>query len=234
MCDMTGITLDGRHDGGRAGAQASQDSLRIRGLLHDLGHQMMTLSLLTDSLRADSAMSPDSRQRTQVVLQEMFRAMDLIADVVPGGSAGGHEPGTVDVRHLASEVAQLARLAYGATVTVQPGGAVRLHADAGLIWRVLTNLVDNAVRAAGSSGEVTIAVQAGHATVIEIADNGPGFGQGPHGTSGLGMAVVRQLLDGAGGRLEIIARQGGGTCVRVEFSNGVSSEVRETSDGSDV
>jgi signal transduction histidine kinase len=227
MRDMTGITLDGRHSGDSAGTQADQDNLRIEGLLHDLGHQMMTLSLLTDSVRTDSTMSPDSRQRTLVVLQEMFRAMDLIADVVPGDGPVA-SPGSclVDVRHLADEVAQLASLAYGTTVTVRPGRAVRLRSDVRLIWRVLTNLVDNAVRAAGSAGQVTITVLAEPRAVIEIADNGPGFGLGPQGSAGLGMAVVRQLLEDADGTLEIADRPGGGACVRVVFGNQTSPDLK--------
>jgi signal transduction histidine kinase len=217
---MTGIRAENWQDADGNLITADDEGLRIRGLLHDLGHQMMTLSLLTESVRADSATPDDSRARMKLVLHEMFRAMDLISGVMPDDPARQAEDQAcvVDIRDLAGEVAELADLAYEASVTVQPGSPARLQVGPCLLWRVLTNLVGNAVRAAGPAGAVTIAVDQRLDTVIEIADDGPGFGRGPAGTSGLGMSVVRQLLDTAGGRLDIEDRTGGGTRARVVFS----------------
>ena len=44
---------------------------------------------------------------------------------------------------------QLARIAHEAAVMLRPGPEVQVMASPVLLWRVLTNLVDNAVRAAG-------------------------------------------------------------------------------------
>lgn len=244
---MTGIRADNRRDpGGNLIAAddnliaaddnliaADDEGLRIRGLLHDLGHQMMTLSLLTESVRADSATPDDSRARMKLVLHEMFRAMDLIAGVMPDDAARQAEdqPCVVDLRDLAGEVAQLADLAYESSVTVLPGSPARLQVGPCLLWRVLTNLVGNAVRAAGPAGAVTIGVEQELDTVIEIADNGPGFGRGPAGSSGLGMSVVGQLLDTASGRLDIEDRASGGTRARVVFSLGREYSGRPAATG---
>jgi signal transduction histidine kinase len=208
--------------GFRPGAEcsrASAEDLRVRGLLHDLGHQLMTLSLLTDLAHQETAMSAESRQRMNLVLHEMFRAMVLITDVAPGAAGGrtDRESRTVDVRELAREVSQVATLAHETKVRVLPGRPVHLRLRPCQLWRVLTNLVDNAVRAAGPAGTVEICVAQEAGTVIEIADDGPGFGHGRPGAAGLGMSVVRQLLSPAGGRLEIAARAGGGTRARVIF-----------------
>ena len=134
--------------------------LEVRGLLHDLGHQMMTLSLLAEAVRDDSALSADSRQRMDLVMQEMFRIVDIIADCRTTGAAAG-APGdasVIDIRQLADEVAQLAGLAYETRVTVQPGRTAMLRVRATLLWRVLANLVDNAVRAAGPADASTSAL----------------------------------------------------------------------------
>jgi len=200
-----------------AGPPAGGD-LQIRGLLHDLGHQMMTLSLLAETVRSDSTLSDSSRQRMELVMQEMFRIVDIIADcslAAPPAPGGG--TALMDIRQLAEEIAQLAEGAYQATVIVRPGGPAVLRVRPTLLWRVLANLVDNAVRAAGPDGQVEVSIEQGRDTVIEVTDNGPGFGSGPHGTSGLGMTVVRQLLEAEGGRLEVGAAPGGGTRVRVVF-----------------
>ena len=177
---------------------------------------MLTLSLLAESVRDDTAMSADSRQRMELVMQEMLRILDIIADSMPTDH-GPAAPAEVDVRLLASEVASLAGLAYDTAVAVEPGEPVYIRIGASLLWRVLANLVDNAVRAAGPGGHVDIRIQPGPATVLEVTDNGPGFESGPAGVAGLGLTVVRQLLDSIDGRLEVCDPADGGARVRVTF-----------------
>jgi len=50
---------------------------------------------------------------------------------------------------------------------------------------------------------------------VDVFDNGPGFGGGEGGMAGLGLAVVNQLLESAGGRLEIENGVNGGTRARI-------------------
>lgn len=197
-------------------ALAAEWELEVRGLLHDLGHQVMTLSLLADSVCDDGALSATARQRMEIVKQEMFRIVELIADSMSPDAASARAE-MIDVRQVADEVAQLVSVAHGTAVTVQPGGPAVISISASLLWRVLCNLVDNAVRAAGPGGQVSIRVEQKSETVLEIADTGPGFGCGPSGAAGLGLTVVRGLLRAAGGRLDIANDPGGGARVRVTF-----------------
>jgi len=191
--------------------------LKVRGLLHDLSHQMMTLSLLGDSVRDDGALSATARKRMEVVAQEMLRIVELIADSMSPDAAAALAGGA-DIREIATEAAQLASLAYDTAVVVEPGAAAFLPVSASLLRRVLRNLVDNAVRAAGPGGRVSIRVEQAGETVLQIADTGPGFGDGPAGTAGLGLTVVRKLLQAAGGRLDIGTGPHGGAQARVTFS----------------
>ncbi len=212
----------------RSPALSGDKELTVRGLMHDLGHQMMTLSLLADSVRDDSALSADSRYRMELVMQEMFRIVDIIADSMPA-DVGPPRPAAVDVRDLACDVAQLAGLAYTTTVTVEPGGPAVIRIGSTQLWRVLVNLVDNAVRAAGPGGRVTVRIEQDLDTIVEVIDDGPGFGAGPAGAGGLGLAVVRQLLAAVGGRLEVTRAPAQGTCMRVIF--GPDGESRTASAG---
>ncbi len=81
---MTGMSVDRQHDRGErsapAGDQAGAAGLGTAGLLHDLGHQIMTVSLLAESLQADAALSPESRRRSELVVQETARALGMLAD----------------------------------------------------------------------------------------------------------------------------------------------------------
>lgn len=200
-----------------ASASASASELTIRGLMHDLGHQMMTLSLLMDSVRDDNALSAESRRRMDVVMQEMFRIVDVIADSIPARPRLA-SPSAVDMRALASDVAYVAALAYDTTIVVEPGAPAFIPIGASVLWRVLGNLVDNAVRAVGPGGRVDIRIHRDVDTVLEIADDGPGFGGDPPHVAGLGLTVVRHLLASAGGRLDVSNGTGGGGRVRVTFA----------------
>jgi signal transduction histidine kinase len=191
----------------------------MRGLLHDLGHQLMTLSLLAESVRSDEAIPGESRRRIELVKQEMFRAMDMITDhlALEDPSPADASPDPLDIRELAGQAAQLAELAYGATVELLPGRRTTVRMSPAAAWRVLSNLVDNAARSAGPHGHVQISVRQEVDTVIEVLDDGPGIGQAPGGTAGLGLSVVRQLVDAVGGQLEVSDRPGGGARALVIF-----------------
>jgi signal transduction histidine kinase len=178
---------------------------------------MMTLSLLADSVRNDHALSAAARRRMEIVNLEMFRIVELIAgSLAPDAATTGAE--MIDVREIADEAAELTGLAYGTAVTVDPGAPAVISISAPLLRRVLRNLVDNAVRAAGPDGRVTIRIEKSPETILEISDTGPGFGDGPADVAGLGLTVVRALLQAAGGRIDIADDPRGGARVRVIFS----------------
>jgi signal transduction histidine kinase len=196
---------------------AADCDLRVRGLLHDLSHQMMTLSLLGDSVRDDGALSATARQRMEIVTQEMLRIVELIGDAMSPDAAMA-PAGLTDIREIAAEAAQLASLVYDTAVVVEAGAPAVMPVSASLLRRVLRNLVDNAVRAAGPGGHVSITIEQERETVLEITDSGPGLGAGPSGTAGLGLTVVRKLLRAADGRLDITTGPRGGVRARVTFS----------------
>jgi signal transduction histidine kinase len=84
---------------------------------------------------------------------------------------------------------------------------------------VITNLVDNAVRAAGPTGRVRLGVHparsVGQDVVIDVVDDGPGFPFGPPGSSLRGLELVNRLLTACGGRLELHEAAPHGTRARV-------------------
>lgn len=112
-----------------------------------------------------------------------------------------------------------------------PGCLVRGDREA---LRVLVrNLVDNAVRYTPAGGRVLVRVhRAGGATVLEVADSGPGIpaaererafdrfyrrASAPEGGSGLGLAIVRAIAERHGARIDLGDAPGGGLLVSVGF-----------------
>jgi signal transduction histidine kinase len=95
--------------------------------------------------------------------------------------------------------------------------------------QVIWNLVKNAVQASPHRGtvEVRTGIDAEGNAFLEIVDEGPGIGSAQrdrlfdmfysgrsHGV-GLGLALVKQIVDQHRGRIEILERKGPGTCFRI-------------------
>jgi len=207
---------------GWAGDVSAGDDLQIAGLLHDLGHQIMTVSILAESLHADATLPAEARIRAGLLVQESVRALDMMSEFVP---ARGRVPapaatgGPVDVRELAEQVSRLSRLMSRTAIRLLPGRPTYVDVDSMTVWRVLHNLVDNAVRAAGPAGTVEIRIGRGAEAIVEVADSGGGFGNAPPGSAGLGLIVVTRLLAASGGKLEISSRRHGGTTARAVFGS---------------
>jgi two-component system sensor histidine kinase ResE len=88
----------------------------------------------------------------------------------------------------------------------------------------VVNLVSNALKATGTGGHVSIEVEPAEGEVaITIADNGSGikeedhpylferFYRGPGGGLGIGLTIVKELLEAQGGRIEVKSVYGAGS-----------------------
>jgi signal transduction histidine kinase len=210
--------LDRRTGSGRRSSDGL-DELALRGLLHDLEHGMATLSSLVEVVCGDRNLSIGSRIQLELMESELGRLTDFLTDwarrwagVVEDGSVS-----TTDLRALAVEVAQLAEVEHGANVVLVPGQDVRLGIRPGLVWRILANMVDNAARAAGPHGAVEITIDRTDMVVVEVCDDGPGFGGTPSTGSSLGLTVIASLLRSIGGHFELRDAPAGGTVVRANF-----------------
>lgn len=126
---------------------------------------------------------------------------------------------------LAEEVASSIRV-DGVVLEAGEGEALVVQADYGLLRQSIETLTNNAV-ARASRVWMNVAPFEGWA-VLDIADNGPGFDEEllPHvfdrfrrgdtgGSSGLGLAIARSIIDSHRGRIEVSNRLDGGALVRV-------------------
>jgi signal transduction histidine kinase len=203
-------SIDRRHGHGRRRSDG-HDALAMRGLLHDIGHEITAMSLLVDAVWEDRGLSARTRARLQLLGQELARLRDIVAQEMAERSVGG----AVSLRPLAAELTQLADAASAASVVLWPGPDVTAEASPELVWRVLSNVVGNAARAAGAAGLVTVEIGQDAMATIDVTDDGPGFGNGPQGRASLGLRVVTSLLASCGGTLEIYPPGPAGAHVRI-------------------
>jgi signal transduction histidine kinase len=104
-------------------------------------------------------------------------------------------------------------------------------ADAALIERAVANLLDNAMRHTPRGGRVVLAASRSEdgSVRIEVSDTGPGIpeaslplvfdrfyqvdraGSSPKGLCGLGLAIVRRIVESHGSAIELRSAPGEGT-----------------------
>jgi signal transduction histidine kinase len=192
----------------------TSDMRAMHSLLHDLGHEMTALSYLVEAVRNDVSLPEDSSYRLELLSLEISRLRDLVSDGLASTENHGHG-GRADLREMLTELTRLASLTHGAQVELLPSPGICPELSTVLLWRVLSNVIDNAARAAGPGGRVTVEIREEAMTVIEVTDDGPGFGSGPAGTASLGLKIVTSLLETCDGALEVESPAGGGTVARV-------------------
>lgn len=184
----------------------------LRGLVHDLANGLSTMAMLLAAAR-DGAVPTFGL--LEVVEQETARLLAVLHSSAPTGPPAPAAP--VGVRFTVAPIARLVELAGRASVRVRPGPEVHVRVDPAVLSRVVSNLLDNAARAAGPAGTVELVVSGtGNAPVtIDVLDDGPGYPAGPPGSAGLGLDLVARLVAVCGGRLELTRLAPHGTRARV-------------------
>jgi signal transduction histidine kinase len=155
-------------------------------------------------------------------------------------------PADVDVARTAREVVALAsQSGRGADVNVRyegpgEGESLVLQADPGQLRQVMWNLVRNAVQASSPGARVTVRVAPDSKTkvrspartaVLEVHDDGPGIGAEARGRlfdaffttrssgMGIGLAVVKRIVDEHGWFIEVESKEGRGATFRVRMGD---------------
>jgi len=161
----------------------------------------------------------------------------------------------VDVRHLVEqEIAAILSFAelYDVTVRLDPhASTATVFADSGRLAQVFSNLLSNAVKFSPKGGEVVVGIESGPARVrISVRDHGPGIPESfkhrifsrfaqvnrneSHAKSGtgLGLCIVKQIVDHLRGQVGFESAPGGGSIFYVTLPVSESDPVRQAFNGS--
>lgn len=193
----------GRMEPDRRRARGTDPIARRHGAMHELCHDVRqpaaAIAAMVAAVESDTDLPPAAQEWMRRITMETRRITELCREVL------GQGPGvsSISLGDLVSEIVASAQLTSPATVTFEGGHSV-VDADSAAMRRAIWNLVDNAERAAGAGGRVTVTTHASAdvATVV-VADSGPGFGKGGSGVAGLGLRIAGRVARDLGGRLTI-------------------------------
>ncbi|MFH1468545.1 MAG: HAMP domain-containing sensor histidine kinase [Pseudomonadota bacterium] len=244
--DLSVRVPEGHDEAGRIGAtfnrMAEQVAAMLRGqrrLVAGVSHELRTplarMRLLTELMRDDGG----DEQRLDALDAEIGAVDGLVGELL---EAARLEEGTLALRREPLLVTELTEAALAAVdlgereVAVQIPAGLAVDGDRVRLVRVLSNLLSNTVRYTPHTAHVSIsAAVVGDRACITVSDDGPGvppedlpqlfepFFRSEQSRSratgglGLGLMLVKQIVEAHGGAVRAENRPAGGLAVSLEI-----------------
>ncbi|SEO98440.1 HAMP domain-containing sensor histidine kinase [Amycolatopsis saalfeldensis] len=206
--DRLGGALD------RSAARIADALHRQRALAADASHQLRT-PLAGLRLQLESALDPPGQNLAAAVeaaITTTDRLETTIDDVVTLANRPPEDRGVIEPEALLRDVVASWRdllTNQGRRLVISPGADGRPRAAEAAVRQIIGVLLDNAV--VHGEGRVTITTRdSADAFAIDVADEGHGTGDGQDlfirghsgaGSTGIGLALARELAEAEGGRL---------------------------------
>ncbi|WP_313459438.1 HAMP domain-containing sensor histidine kinase [Stenotrophomonas sp.] len=219
--------------------QLREQDLQRRELVANISHDLRTpLSSLHGYLETlslkDATLSAEERQRYLGIALAQSQKVGRLAQALFELARLEHGGVVLDVQafslpDLLQDVFQKFELAAEArrqTLSAEiPPRLPAVRADLGLIERVLTNLLDNAIRHTPEGGRITVSLRADEAKVwVRVADTGagiaperraqlfhtpPALGSQRPDSGGLGLLIVHRIVQLHGGQIRLLESEAG-------------------------
>jgi signal transduction histidine kinase len=210
----------------------------VARIQHDLRNILSNAQLASDRLSMID--DPVVKKLAPRLVSSIDRAVSLATNTLRYGRADERPPKR-KMLCLASLVAEAGDQAVDARIAPVAieldncvDAALLIDADSEQLYRIVLNLVRNAVEALvenGRAGKVCVrAERVGSRVRIDVEDNGPGIPAALHarlfqpfataarsGGSGLGLAIARDLARAHGGDITLVSTGATGTIFRIEI-----------------
>jgi signal transduction histidine kinase len=210
----------------------------VARIQHDLRNILANAQLASDRLNAVE--DPVVKKLAPRLVASIDRAVSLATNTLRYGRADERPPQrrAVVLAPVIAEAGDAAIEARIAPIDIslenEVDAALEIDADSEQLYRMVLNLIRNAVEALverGAPGRICVkAERLGQRVRIDIADNGPGIPAvvqdrlfqpfttaARAGGSGLGLAIARDLARAHGGDITLISTGEAGTTFRVEI-----------------
>ena len=216
----------------RMSDELAETELTRRRLLSDLSHEMRTPVATVDAYlegMADGVVEADAATVT-MLREQTERLRRLAEDISLVSSAEEHrlgiQPEQVSLTELMDGAAAQARASFAAAgvalETEDSSAGAQVTGDRDRLSQALTNLLDNALRHTAEGDRVILrAAGAQEVAVLEVEDTGDGVDQQhiphlferfyrvdaardrAHGGSGIGLAIVRSIVEAHQGSVRV-------------------------------
>lgn len=205
---------------------------RYRNGLADLAHSLKTpLAILQGAVNSED----EESVRRKIIQEQIDRIDNIIQYQLRRAATAGSSPGMglIGLRPIVDKIVTTVSKAYRSKqpgITITGDDNINLRIDEGDLMELLGNLIDNAFKWCRNSIQIHAFYQ-DQWTVIQVRDDGPGIP--PHEIArilergvradqstpghGIGMAIVRDIMQVYGGELSIENNSEGGACMTIRI-----------------
>jgi signal transduction histidine kinase len=222
-------------------------SLFLSMAAHDLRTPLTSIRGYSTLLAKDAHLPDQYRKPLRTIAVQADKLNRLISDLLDLDQIEqgrlAIKPESCDLGEIVREVVEAieayARDQGKEIATVLPERPLQIRADSAAIWRVLHNLVGNAVKYTDRGGRIRVsASQTAAETIIQVADNGLGMsdeemsrlfqlyyrtGQAVDSKvagTGVGLFIVKTLVEAHGGSIAVSSRPDQGSTFTVRLPTG--------------
>jgi len=216
----------------------------VAAVSHELRTPLAVIRSAADNLADGVVQEPAQAARYGALIRdESVRLSDMVEHVLefagadsPGRAARGPVDAVEAARMAVASMAALIAERRARVAVEAPGEPLRVNGDMSHLTRATSNLLGNALKYGGDAPEVTLRVRrAAAGVVISVEDRGDGlepseisrlfepFYRGQRASeahipgSGLGLALVKRIVESHGGRVSAMNAASGGALFTIEL-----------------
>jgi signal transduction histidine kinase len=206
-------------------------NLAAAGLAHETRNPLNIIRGLAQMISKQEDAQPEIRQRSRDILAETDKVTAQLTEFINYSRPREVRRIPVAMTSVVSEVVRALKYDVDEKKLSMEikGDALTIEADEQLLRQALFNLILNAIQAVDAGGSIQIIVERTNAAEasIEVRDNGPGVSPGhraeifkPYFTTqktgtGLGLAVVQQIVLAHGWEIECVTNEPRGAVFRI-------------------
>ena len=228
--------------------QQHRDKFTIIGemstyLAHEIRNPLSAVGGFANALLRSPNLGEKEKEKAQIIVDETKRLDRLLTNMLDFVRPARVQGGTVDILAVCADAVELMDIGYGKQgyvmdiKTITPLPSVLGDSDA--FKQCLVNLIKNSIEAMPGGGTITLDLSMENCEVIlKVIDQGVGmndteqdkafspFYTTKDGGSGLGLAMIKKLIEEYGGRVELASRPGEGTTVTLYLQPALDIETQ--------